>query len=68
MTPAEKALTTTPAESLIPDDAVLVLFGATGDLAKRKLLPGLFHLAVAGLVPRRYRTFGAAPHPPLAAS
>ena len=30
---------------------VLVLFGATGDLAARKLLPGLFHLAQAGLLP-----------------
>jgi glucose-6-phosphate 1-dehydrogenase len=30
---------------------VLVLFGATGDLARRKLLPGLFHLAQAGLLP-----------------
>ena len=30
---------------------VIVLFGATGDLAKRKLLPGLLHLAHAGLIP-----------------
>ena len=30
---------------------VVVLFGATGDLAKRKLLPGLFHLARAGFIP-----------------
>jgi glucose-6-phosphate 1-dehydrogenase len=30
---------------------VMVLFGATGDLASRKLLPGLFHLAQAGLLP-----------------
>ena len=30
---------------------VIVLFGATGDLARRKLLPGLFHLAEAGLLP-----------------
>ena len=30
---------------------VVVLFGATGDLARRKLLPGLFHLATADLVP-----------------
>jgi glucose-6-phosphate 1-dehydrogenase len=30
---------------------VIALFGATGDLAKRKLLPGLLHLARAGLVP-----------------
>lgn len=30
---------------------VVVLFGATGDLAQRKLLPGLFHLATAGFMP-----------------
>jgi glucose-6-phosphate 1-dehydrogenase len=30
---------------------VMVVFGATGDLARRKLLPGLFHLAQAGLLP-----------------
>jgi glucose-6-phosphate 1-dehydrogenase len=30
---------------------VIVLFGATGDLSRRKLLPGLFHLSRAGLVP-----------------
>jgi glucose-6-phosphate 1-dehydrogenase len=29
---------------------VLVLFGATGDLARRKLLPGLLHLYEAGLL------------------
>jgi glucose-6-phosphate 1-dehydrogenase len=36
---------------------VVVLFGATGDLAKRKLLPGLFHLAMSGLLPG-YRVVG----------
>ncbi len=30
---------------------VVVLFGATGDLARRKLLPGLFHLASVGFIP-----------------
>ncbi len=30
---------------------VIVLFGATGDLARRKLLPGLLHLDQAGLLP-----------------
>ncbi|MFO1071864.1 MAG: glucose-6-phosphate dehydrogenase [Geminicoccaceae bacterium] len=29
---------------------VVVLFGATGDLSRRKLLPGLFHLASAGFI------------------
>ncbi len=30
---------------------VVVLFGATGDLARRKLLPGLLHLSSAGFIP-----------------
>jgi glucose-6-phosphate 1-dehydrogenase len=44
-----------------PDNHVVVLFGATGDLAKRKLLPGLFHLAKAGLMPEKYQVIGSAP-------
>jgi len=39
----------------------LVFFGATGDLAKRKLLPGLFHLHAAGLLPKEYRIIGVSP-------
>jgi len=46
-------------EPVRPEDQVLILFGATGDLAKRKLLPGLFHLAVAGMMPQRYRIVGS---------
>ena len=30
---------------------VVVLVGATGDLSRRKLLPGLFHLSTAGFIP-----------------
>ncbi|HEY6729516.1 MAG TPA: glucose-6-phosphate dehydrogenase [Solirubrobacterales bacterium] len=51
------------AEREIPDDQVIVLFGATGDLAKRKLLPGMFHLARVGLMPARFRIIGAARKP-----
>ena len=29
----------------------MVLFGATGDLSRRRLLPGLFHLSSAGFIP-----------------
>lgn len=43
-----------------PKDHVIVVFGATGDLAKRELFPGLFHLAVAGLLPPDYRIVGTA--------
>src|SRR5271167_4328567 len=35
-----------PAES-----QVVVLVGATGDLSRRKLLPGLYHLACHGFIP-----------------
>jgi glucose-6-phosphate 1-dehydrogenase len=44
-----------------PDDHVIVLFGASGDLAKRKLLPGGFHLFEAGLLPKGFRVIGSAP-------
>ncbi|HVB91552.1 MAG TPA: glucose-6-phosphate dehydrogenase [Acidimicrobiales bacterium] len=36
---------------------VIVLFGATGDLAARKLLPGLLHLSMSGMLPE-YRIIG----------
>ena len=48
------------ASSPVPDDQVIVLFGATGDLARRKLLPGIFHLFEAGLMPERFALIGAA--------
>lgn len=47
--------------ALRPADHVIVLFGATGDLAKRMLLPGLYRLAANGLLPARYRIIGSAP-------
>lgn len=47
--------------SPVPEDQLLILFGATGDLVKRKLLPGLFHLAAAGMMPARYRIIGSGP-------
>jgi glucose-6-phosphate 1-dehydrogenase len=44
-----------------PPNHVIVLFGATGDLAHRKLLPGLYQLAHVGLLPDGYRIIGSAP-------
>src|SRR5215831_12077902 len=49
------AATPSISDELVPEDHVIVLFGATGDLARRKLLPGFFRLAQAGLLPARYR-------------
>src|ERR1700733_8586794 len=38
----------------------LVIFGATGDLAHRKLLPALYNLAHEGALPERFELVGAA--------
>ncbi len=38
----------------------LVIFGATGDLARRKILPGLFRRFIAGQMPPEARIIGAA--------
>jgi glucose-6-phosphate 1-dehydrogenase len=40
---------------------LIVLFGATGDLAKRKLLPGIMHLLVSGFLPD-LRLIGVSTH------
>ncbi len=40
-----------PAEKQHTAPHVVVLVGATGDLARRKLLPGLFHLSMSKLAP-----------------
>jgi glucose-6-phosphate 1-dehydrogenase len=42
----------------VPDPHVIVLCGALGDLSRRKLLPGLYHLHQAGLMPEDFRIFG----------
>jgi glucose-6-phosphate 1-dehydrogenase len=47
----------------IPDPYVLVIFGASGDLTKRKLLPALFHLFQANLLPRQFAIVGVARRP-----
>ena len=39
-------------EERIPEPGILVIFGASGDLTKRKLLPALFHLRQNDLLPR----------------
>ena len=37
---------------------VMVIFGAGGDLTKRKLIPALFHLCNAGLLPESFAVLG----------
>ena len=43
-----------------PDPCALVVFGASGDLTKRKLLPALYSLAFRGLLPKRFAVVGVA--------
>ena len=40
------------------DPCVLVIFGATGDLAKRKLIPSLYNMAHARLMPKEFAVIG----------
>ena len=47
-----------------PSNRVLVLFGATGDLAARKLYPGFFHLYRQGMMPEDFRIIGSGRHSP----
>lgn len=44
----------------VSDPCVAVIFGASGDLTKRKLLPALFHLQQAGLLPKDFAVVGVA--------
>jgi glucose-6-phosphate 1-dehydrogenase len=45
-------------ERLPVDPTTLVIFGATGDLARRKLLPALYNLAHDGALPERFHLVG----------
>ena len=47
-------------ERLPVHPTALVIFGATGDLAHRKLLPALYNLAHEGALPERFRLVGVA--------
>ena len=47
----------------IPDAGILVIFGASGDLTKRKLLPALFHLRQNDLLPKEFAIVGVARRP-----
>ncbi|NPD05074.1 glucose-6-phosphate dehydrogenase [Nocardioides sp. zg-1308] len=55
-----------PGTQGVPDlpACVFLLFGARGDLAARKLFPGLYRLAAAGRLPERYAVIGSGRHAP----
>jgi glucose-6-phosphate 1-dehydrogenase len=43
-----------------PDPCILVIFGASGDLTSKKLMPALYELATRKLLPERFAVVGAA--------
>jgi glucose-6-phosphate 1-dehydrogenase len=61
-----KETQTTPAilqPERTPDPCIVVIFGASGDLTKRKLLPALYHLEQSGLLPKDFAVVGVARRP-----
>ncbi|MBW8054691.1 MAG: glucose-6-phosphate dehydrogenase [Nitrospira sp.] len=50
-TPTQEGMTAAP-------PAIMVIFGAAGDLTKRKLVPALYHLCATGLLPERFAMVG----------
>ena len=42
------------------DPCAIVIFGASGDLTKRKLLPSLYNLAAYGILPANFSIVGVA--------
>ena len=44
----------------LSEPGTVVIFGASGDLTKRKLLPALFHLEQQGLLPKEFAIVGVA--------
>ncbi len=53
----------TPQSERTPDPCIVVIFGASGDLTKRKLLPALYHLEQSGLLPKDFAVVGVARRP-----
>src|SRR6185312_4093765 len=51
----EPAMTEEPP---VPQPTVFILYGATGDLAHRLVLPAFYQLAIAGLLPDEWRLVG----------
>jgi glucose-6-phosphate 1-dehydrogenase len=42
-----------------PDNQILIIFGASGDLTQRKLIPALFNLKLKNLLPEKFAIIGA---------
>ena len=49
-----------PGKPRIADPGCFVIFGASGDLTRRLLLPALYNLVVGGLLPESFALLGVA--------
>ena len=58
--PASNPLSEGLHEYRVIDPALMVIFGATGDLANRKLLPAIYNLAAQRLLPAGFAVIGVA--------
>src|ERR1700753_1233628 len=63
LTVENTATLATPQPERTPDPCIVVIFGASGDLTKRKLLPALYHLEQSGLLPKNFAVVGVARRP-----
>jgi glucose-6-phosphate 1-dehydrogenase len=59
-TRVELPLSPEPSGRLEPDPCALVIFGASGDLTHRKLIPALYALEFRGLLPENFAVVGVA--------
>src|SRR5690349_21595277 len=51
------------AASAKADSCIFIIFGASGDLTRRKLLPAIYNLAESGHLPDRFAIVGVARQP-----
>jgi glucose-6-phosphate 1-dehydrogenase len=63
VTPEDLSKLPTTTSERIPEPTIIVIFGASGDLTKRKLLSALFHLEQNGLLPKEFAIVGVARRP-----
>lgn len=54
----DNTLASDPGRSLKPEPCTVVIFGGSGDLARRKLVPALYNLLLDGVLPPNYAVLG----------
>jgi len=60
---AAQIFSETSGDQKSPAPCILVIFGATGDLTARKLVPALYQLSSSGMLPANFACVGFARRP-----